>query len=300
MCFTWKHPSKKEDEIKPGNLESLPRIMRLNITGGEPFLKEDLSEILDVVKKKAERVVISSNGFLTRKTLEVMSKHRDVGIRISVDGISETHDDIRGVKGAYRRTIKTLKGLKELNLKDLGIAVTVSDKNAKDLVSLYRLAKENGVELATAILHNAYYFHKNDNFIIDQHEVESGLNGLIVEFLKSTHPKDWFRAYFTQGLIEHMNGHKRSMKCTMATDSFFMDPYGFVRPCNVMDFPFGNIKEQTFQDIWDSPKANEARKKVDACSCNCWMIGSVGHLMRKKFWVPLIWIFKRKRALRNQ
>jgi MoaA/NifB/PqqE/SkfB family radical SAM enzyme len=300
MCFTWKHPSKKEEEIRPEDLETLPRMVRLNITGGEPFLREDLSEILDVVKKKARRVVISSNGFLTKKTLEVMNRHRDVGIRISMDGISETHDSIRGVKGAHQKTIKTLKGLKRLNIKDLGIAVTVSDKNAKDLVALYRLAKENGVELATAILHNAYYFHKQDNFILDHHEVESGLNGLIVEFLKSNHPKDWFRAYFTQGLIDHMNGQRRPMTCTMATDSFFIDPYGFVRPCNVMDFPFGNIKENAFQDIWNSPQAQEARKKVDACKSNCWMIGSVGHLMRKKFWVPLIWILHRKRALRNQ
>jgi MoaA/NifB/PqqE/SkfB family radical SAM enzyme len=86
----------------------------------------------------------------------------------------------------------------------------------------------------------------------------------------------------------------------MATDSFFVDPYGFVRPCNVMDFPFGNIKEKKFQEIWDSPQAQQARKKVDSCTSNCWMIGSVGHLMRKRFWVPLIWILKHKRALRDK
>lgn len=300
MCFTWKHPSRKEAEICPDDLETLPRMTRLNITGGEPFLRKDLSVILDVVKQKAKRVVISSNGLLTKRTLEVMRKHRDVGIRLSVDGISSTHDDIRGITGAHQKTIETLKGLKKINVKDLGIAVTVSDQNAKDLVALHRLARKNGVELATAILHNAYYFHKGDNAIFDKHEAESGLKGLIVEFLKSSHPKDWFRGYFTQGLIDHMNGQKRLMKCTMATDSFFIDPYGFVRPCNVMDFPFGNIKEKTFQDIWDSPPAQEARKKVDNCSCNCWMIGSVGHLMRKKFWIPLIWILKRKWALRKQ
>ena len=300
MCFTWKHQSRKGAEIQPADLQSLPQMIRLNITGGEPFLREDLSEIIDVVKKKAKRVVISSNGFLTKRTLEVMRRHRDVGIRISMDGISETHDKIRGVKGAYERTINTLKGLKKLNLKDLGIAVTVSDKNAQDLVSLYRLARENGVQLATAILHNAYYFHKQDNFILDQRAVESGLRELIVEFLNSRHPKDWFRAYFTQGLIEHMNGQRRPMLCTMATDSFFIDPHGFVRPCNVMDFPFGNIKEDKFQNIWNSPQAQKAREKVDNCTSNCWMIGSVGHLMRKNFWVPLIWILKCKWVLRNQ
>jgi MoaA/NifB/PqqE/SkfB family radical SAM enzyme len=296
MCYTWKHQSKKEDEIRPEDLITLPRMVRLNITGGEPFLKEDLSEILDVVKRKAKRVVISSNGFLTKRTLDVMSKHRDVGIRISVDGIEETHDHIRGVKGAYQKTLETLQGLRSLGVKDLGIAVTVSDQNAKDLVALHKLAKENCVELATAILHNAYYFHKEDNIIIDKYQVELGLKALIVEFLKSQHPKDWFRAYFTQGIIDHMNGKQRAMKCTMAKDSFYVDPYGNVRPCNVMDFSFGNIKDETFQEIWTSPDAEEARERVGACTYNCWMIGSVGHLMRQNFWVPLFWIIKHKWA----
>jgi MoaA/NifB/PqqE/SkfB family radical SAM enzyme len=294
MCYTWKHPSKKEDEIRPDDLLTLPPMVRLNITGGEPFLRDDLGEILDVAKRKAKRVVISSNGFLTKRTLDVMKKHSDVGIRISVDGINETHDSIRGVKGAHQKAIKTLQGLRALGVKDLGIAVTVSEQNARDLVALYKLAKENCVELATAILHNAYYFHKQDNIIANKSQVEVELKRLIGEFLKSRHPKDWFRAYFTQGIIEHMYGKQRSMKCTMATDSFYIDPYGNVRPCNVMDLPFGNIREKTFQEIWNSPEAERARKKVDSCTHNCWMIGSVGHLMRHKFWVPLIWIFRHK------
>jgi MoaA/NifB/PqqE/SkfB family radical SAM enzyme len=294
MCYTWKHPSNKEDEIRPEDLLSLPRMVRLNITGGEPFLRDDLGEILDVVKKKAKRVVISSNGFLTKRTLDVMNKHSDVGIRISVDGIGETHDSIRGVKGAHEKTIETLKGLRALGVKDLGIAATVSDQSAKDLVPIYQLAKENCVDLATAILHNAYYFHKQDNIIADKSQVEVELKRLIGEFLKSRHPKDWFRAYFTQGIIDHMYGKQRPMKCTMATESFYIDPYGNVRPCNVLDLPFGNIREKTFQEIWNSPEAEKAREKVDTCTRNCWMIGSVGHLMRRKFWVPLIWILRHK------
>ena len=173
MCNTWQHPSKKEEEIRASDLETLPAMVRLNVTGGEPFLRDDLGDILDVVKKKAKRVVISTNGFLTKRMLEVMSAHRDVGIRISFDGIGETHDRIRGVPKAHARALETLKGLKSLGIKDLGIAVTISDQNAQDLVALYRLACEHGVELATAILHNAYYFHKEDNVIKDKARVEA-------------------------------------------------------------------------------------------------------------------------------
>jgi len=294
MCYTWKYPSDREREIRPEHLASFPEVVRLNITGGEPFIKEDLSEILDVVKPKAKRVVISSNGLLTKRTLEVMSRHRDVGIRLSFDGIGDTHDRIRGVKGIHQKALETLKGLKALGIKDLGIAVTISDENAKDLVPLFRLAEEHGMELATAILHNAYYFHKMDNEIHDKQMVESEIKNLMRAYLQSSRPKNWFRAYFTKGIADHMNGAERCLKCTMATDSFFIDPYGDIRPCNVLDHPFGNIKEKPFNEIWTSPEADEARRKVTDCAENCWMIGSVGHLMRRKLWIPLAWIARNK------
>lgn len=294
MCDTWRHPSDRNREIRPADLATLPQMVRLNITGGEPFIREDLGDILEVVKKKAQRVVISSNGLLTDKTLEVMSRHREVGVRISFDGIGNTHDTVRGVAGIHKRALATLQGLKKLGIKDLGMAVTVSDRNARDLVPLFRLAEENGVELATAILHNAYYFHKEDNVIEDKELVDRELKKLMGEFLRSSRPKNWFRAYFTKGITDHLHGRQRALKCTMAKDSFFVDPYGDVRPCNVMDFPFGNIREKSFPEIWTGKEAEEARSRVDCCSCNCWMIGSVGHLIRRRFWVPLSWIARNK------
>ena len=294
MCDTWKHPSAKGREILPGDLEKLPRLTRLNITGGEPFIREDLDQILSVVKKKAKRVVISSNGMLTSRTLEVMARHRDVGIRLSFDGVGQTHDAIRGVRGIHDRALETLRGLKALGIRDLGIAVTISDRNAGELVPLYRLAQREGVELATAILHNAYYFHKEDNEIRDKALVGEGIQGLIAAYLGSSAPKDWFRAYFTRGIIEHMHGRQRALKCTMACDSFFVDPYGLVRPCNVMDFPFGNLREDGFDAIWNGARAVEARRKVACCEENCWMIGSVGHLMRQQIWSPFAWIVRNK------
>ena len=294
MCNTWQFPSDKTREIQPADLETLPKLTRLNITGGEPFLREDLGDILEAAGKKAKRVVISTNGFLTKKIVALMKDHRDVGIRISFDGIGETHDRIRGSKMAHERALETLKGLKQIGIKDLGIAVTISERNAKDLVPLFRLANEYGAELATAVLHNAFYFHKTDNEIADRQLVEAEIRKLIRAYLKSPHPKNWFRAYFTNGIIEHMRGKPRELKCTMATDSFFIDPYGDVRPCNAMDMPFGNIRQKPFYAIWNGPEADAARVQVALCSQNCWMIGSVGHLIRHKIWVPLFWIGRNK------
>jgi MoaA/NifB/PqqE/SkfB family radical SAM enzyme len=300
MCNTWQFPSDRNKEIKPGDLATLPSLNRINITGGEPFLRDDLGDILDVVQKKAKRVVISSNGFSTKKILEVMKDRPDVGIRISFDGIGDTHDRVRGVEKAHRRALDSLKGLKKLGIKDLGIAVTISDQNAHDLVPLFKLACEQDVELATAILHNAYYFHKEDNAISNKRRVEVEIRNLMREYLKSFHPKDWFRAYFTKGIVEHMYGGQRELKCTMASDSFFIDPYGDIRPCNVMNYPFGNITKKSFGEIWNGPEAVEARRRVSVCEKNCWMIGSVGHLIRRKIWVPVLWIAQNKWNAREE
>jgi len=71
MCNIWKHPTKPDEEIKPETLEKLPRLDFCNVTGGEPFLRDDILDIVDVIKKKSNRVVISTNGYLTDRILKV-------------------------------------------------------------------------------------------------------------------------------------------------------------------------------------------------------------------------------------
>lgn len=53
MCNIWKNPSDKEKEIKPEELEMLPRIKFANIKGGEPFVRKDIEDIIEVVNRKA-------------------------------------------------------------------------------------------------------------------------------------------------------------------------------------------------------------------------------------------------------
>lgn len=101
-----------------------------------------------------------------------------------------------------------------------------------------------------------------------------------------------------RGIINRIYRKPRPLPCTMGTDSFFLDPYGEIRPCNVMEETMGNIKDATFEEIWHSEKANYVREKVKNCSENCWMIGSVSCVMRKYIWIPIWWIIKNKWALR--
>jgi len=80
----------------------------------------------------------------------------------------------------------------------------------------------------------------------------------------------------------------------MGTELFYMDPLGEIRPCNGIEETMGNIKEKTFEEIWNGEEAKRIREKVARCQKNCWMIGSVSPAMKKYFWKPTIWIIKNK------
>ena len=68
MCHTWQHPSKKEDEFSHELVNRIPDGLKfINITGGEPFLRNDLDQIIQFELTRTERLVISTNGYFTKK-----------------------------------------------------------------------------------------------------------------------------------------------------------------------------------------------------------------------------------------
>jgi len=294
MCNTWQFPSKKDEEIGIDVYEKLPFMKTVNVTGGEPFLREDLEDIINVLRKKTNRLVISSNGFFTEKILSLFRKRKDIGIRISIEGLPKSNDELRGIKDGFDRGIRTLIELHHMGVKDIGFGITISDRNAKDMIELYHLSKMMGLEFATAAIHNSFYFHKFDNNFQNPEVAIEELKKLIDELLKSRKIKDWFRAYFNYGLINYIKGRPRLLPCEMGYDSFFLDPRGEIFPCNVMEESMGNLKEKSFDELWNSDKAKEIREKVKMCSNNCWMIGSVSQQMRKHISNIGIWILNHK------
>ena len=176
----------------------------------------------------------------------------------------------------------------------LGLAV--QDKNAKDLVPLYELSNKMGMEFATASLHNSFYFVEAKNIIHDRPMVAKNFENLVNGLLKSNSPKKWFRAYFNHGLINYIYAQPRLLPCDMSFDTFFIDPYGDVMPCNGTKDKevMGNLNEQSWDELWNSPQAEKVRAKVRHCDRNCWMIGSVSPAMHKYIWKPAAWVIKHK------
>lgn len=304
MCHTWQHPSRKGEEFAPELVNKIPEGLKfVNITGGEPFIRNDLDEIIDLALKKTSRLVISTNGYFTEKVIKVAEKHGNrIGLRISIEGLPAANDELRGIKNGFDHGLRTLVTLHDMGMKDIGFGITVSDRNAKDMIELYRLANAMGVEFATATTHNSYYFHKHDNKYDDPEMIAGEFERIAVELLKTNKPKNWFRAYFNMGLANKVRGGKRPLPCEVGTDVFFLDPYGNIMPCNGSDEPMviGNLKEQTFDEIWNSEKGDEIRKQVKNCPKECWMIGSASPAMKKRVWVPIRWVMNNKLKLIKQ
>lgn len=296
MCNRYKAPSRPEEEISIETIRKLPQMYFTNITGGEPFIREDLRDVVAELRKKSDRIVISTNGFFTDRIVKLCKEFPDVGIRISIEGLEQTNNEIRGLPDGFNRGYETLKQLKEMGLKDVGFGMTVQDRNAKDLVDLYKLSDELDMEFATASLHNSFYFVEAKNIIHDRPMVAEKFEKLINELLRSNSPKKWFRAYFNYGLINYIYGQKRLLPCDMSFDTFFIDPYGDVMPCNGTKdkLVMGNLNEQDWEALWSSNDAEKVRKLVRHCDRNCWMIGSVSPAMHKYIWSPAIWVIHHK------
>lgn len=300
MCNIWQHPTEKSRELASAELEILPSVKFINLTGGEPFIREDLAEIVEVCFRKSPRVVISTSGWFEERVIDLAKRFPRIGIRISIEGLSCKNDELRGRPGGFDRGLRVLLRLREMGVKDIGFGCTVSNNNSEDMLSLYRLSKALGMEFATAAFHNSYYFHKYDNAITEKDVVCGNFAKLIEMQLKEKHPKSWFRAFFNMGLINYIEGNRRMLPCEAGLVNFFVEPYGDVFPCNGLEEKYwklsmGNIREVSdFREIWEGERAAEVRRLVRQCPKNCWMVGTASPVMKKYIRYPLEWVLRNK------
>jgi MoaA/NifB/PqqE/SkfB family radical SAM enzyme len=302
MCYIWKNPTDPREEVSLETLSKLPGgFDNLNVSGGEPTLRTDLHELIDVVYPKARITEISSNGLHPERLVPIIKKYPNIKVRFSLEGDEITNNTIRGEKDGYATKIEGLRKLQEAGGTDLGFAFVIQDENVSQLVKTYEMARSMGFELATSTLHNAWQFYKNDNYFYDRLPVAKQVEGLITAMLKTNTVKNWFRAYLNLGLIEKILGHDRLIKCTAGTDFAFIDPWSDVWACNVRsDLPFGNLAKQSWEEIINSRKARESIDKVAGCAQNCWMVTTARTAMRSTIipqfpkLAPLMWVLKNK------
>lgn len=305
MCNIWQNPTEKARELTASDLRGLPRLKFINLTGGEPFIREDLADIVEECYRHTDRIVISTSGWFEDRVIALAKRFPKIGIRISIEGLSRKNDELRGREGGFDKGLRTLLTLRDMGLKDIGFGCTVSNHNSTDMLALYQLSRSLGMEFATAAFHNSYYFHKDDNVITNHRQVTDDFRTLIEWQLKEKHPKSWFRAFFNMGLINYIDGKPRLLPCEAGTTNFFIDPYGEVYPCNGLESKYwkesmGNIRLATFTEIWNSEQAEKVRAQVRTCPKNCWMVGTASPVMKKYIKHPAKWALKNKlRSMRG-
>lgn len=302
MCYIWQNPTDPREEVSIDTLSKLPGgFDNLNVSGGEPTLRQDLPEVIDVLYPKARIMEISSNGMYADRLIPIIKKYPNVKVRFSLEGDELTNNRIRGERDGFQKKVAGLKMLKEAGGTDLGFAIVIQDENAEQLVSVYEMARSLGVELATSTLHNAWQFHKNDNYFYNRVRCAKEVEKLIVAMLKTNNVKNWFRAYLNLGLIKKILGQDRLIRCTAGSDFMFIDPWSDVWACNVRtDLPMGNLQKQSWDEILQSEQARTSKEKVAACEQNCWMVTTARTAMRSNLipvapkMGPLMWVLQNK------
>lgn len=288
MCNIWQ--TEEAEDLDAALLARLPDSLRyVNLSGGEPFMRKDLPELAAAVVKASPKaqIIISTNALVSGKRVrETMARIREfspgVGIAVSIDGMGETHDRIRGVKGVFDKAVALIEGLKEDGMTNLRIAFTIVDENVKDYFEVYHLSRRLGIEFTSAVAQGSeHYFQGTGMRPAAEADIREQLDKVAASELSTNSPKRWVRAYFNRGLNLYAAGSGRPLACKAADDFFFLSPAGTIYPCNVMDLPLGNLRDASFSEIWNSETAVKARAEVADCKKGCWMVCTARSSMKR-------------------
>jgi SynChlorMet cassette radical SAM/SPASM protein ScmE len=239
------------------------KVFQLLISGGEPFMRSDLSEILDHILRYHFRISINTNGTLIDD--EIISQACNSGrldvIQVSLDGPdSQTHDRIRG-KGSFERTIRGVETLRRWKA-CFSFFVVVSQNNKDSLQQIVRLSKRLGasqISFSPLLPQGSALSHFNDLFLFfdERKEVEAELKELkkkYSRFIGGSLIKTIERMHEVSRIDipdqKSTKAHKIT-SCFGSVSECSIRPDGWVVPCNrLWDYRVGNIKEEGFGSIW--------------------------------------------------
>jgi AdoMet-dependent heme synthase len=300
MCDSWR--MKPGSELTPPQVQAvfgkIGRLDVLRLTGGEPFLREDFLEVaLSTWEASRPDVMhITSNGSFPERIArfcEEFPQPRRLRFMISVDGESAEHDANRGADvlfGTVMESLQQLAGLRDR----LGVHVSVnhtviSAQSLEDHRSLVaRLAPlKIDVQAVLAYSDSAMYGAKRfgrkaPDLIGAGYPLHPRLQGADVvgftqRLLKQTAAMgDPFlrigKRYYLRGLLERLQGKANPQPhppCVALRSHVRLLPDGSVPVCQFNTEKMGNLLEQSWDEVWHSPAAQESRAWVDACP-GCW------------------------------
>lgn len=216
----------------------------INIVGGEPTLREDLSEIIRSVDKDLSTVIMFTNGsILSAKAAELKEAGLD-GVYVSIDSSDpKKHDLSRMIPGLYDKAMQGILDAKKVGLTTgLSVVVTPESFKAGELDRLIELAKKSGVHEVIVFdsMPTGRYAYRKD--LIDNNDWIEDLITSVKKYNDDpTYPGILVYAYATSF---------RSAGCSCGTSYFYISPYGDMMSCDFNHAIFGNVLKQPLYKVW--------------------------------------------------
>ena len=289
MCNIWKIPSDVgdlplSDWIRLLSEPVVKNLRELDITGGEPFLRNDLPVLLNEIARmkplrfpRLRSVAVTTNGFLTEKILETVHQAlpllREAGIglvlALAMDGVGKVHDGIRNVKGGWARLDRTIRCLTEIREADtnlvIGLKTTILPDNVTELYHIAEYARVHNLFtiISPCIITSNRYANLDlqGRLRFSPKDLE-----IMAGFYESPHFKwdchrDMLRGFLRKGTTVK--------PCSAGFNYFFIRSSGEIFPCPLIDWSVGNMARVSLEEAIQTTAAKRFRQKVgrfDACS----------------------------------
>jgi MoaA/NifB/PqqE/SkfB family radical SAM enzyme len=262
------------DTIFTRNARFLSRLNHISLTGGEPTLRRDFVEIWQVLHKHFPSLNMSfnSNGFSTAKTVEfvesILAFHPRLTVMISLDGMGENHDYVRGLKRVFQHTMATVERIAALrpahpNLK-LEINHVMTPHNVDDCIELFRFCVRNRISFNPiyCVQGELYFNEDKDNVSLG----EEARRRYIGHFRTILEEDDSLQ---TREIVDQLMDRPRDFDCWAGRITYLIE-----ENCNLFpnggcpgDFLMGNLRDfdYSFEMLLESPQARKVLDKAKAC-----------------------------------
>lgn len=279
---------------------SLGRLKNLLISGGEPFLRDDLPEICELFYRRNDicHIHLPTNGFYTERivgqTRVILEQlpHVDLTVGLSLDGLDENHDAARGKQGSFARVVETGRGLaglkKNRNNLEIYIITVVTKNNVGAVVDLAEFIKENlpvdghgpspvrGTPYEASVLPPGYKdWDALARQLMPYHRFwNRKTSGSGLQALLATNRIRYLYGVYTRVL----QGKGLPFRCRAGNGIGVLEPNGDVKLCE-LGGAIGNVRaaDYDFKAIWLSGEADREREKAKHCACThaCFLSPSI-------------------------
>jgi MoaA/NifB/PqqE/SkfB family radical SAM enzyme len=305
-CSIWKlyrdNPSKRAEELTIDEIErifkSMGHIYLFNVSGGEPFLRKDLIQIIElacryltpaIIHIPTNAIAVDTVEKETRNILDIIRKIKpdiQLTVKPSLDHAGDKHDDIRGIEGNYKKVeevFRRLKGIKsEYSNLHVELGTVISSWNVNDIEEISRFAmgmkpdsyrneiaekRAEMFNMEEAITPGVESYKKAVDLFI--REIEGRKKSL--SFFQRIN--NAFRLVYYHIAIRIMEENRQVIPCYAGISNAHMSPYGDIWPCCTLgyDKSMGNLRsyDYNFRSLWSSPDANKIRRYIKDKNCSC-------------------------------